>query len=110
VSQSPSDAASQPRLLAGSERIGEDQLFVRGVKPSPGHQVRGGSRADLLGEFGHPPMFLRGEDSLLNAQFAKSDLQDLKVGDLIHHGGGGAIVIVIVVIRCHAEGPFEESQ
>src|SRR5580693_1680454 len=90
-----------PDFFTGCKWIRKDQLFVLRVKPGPGHQAGSRSRADLFSELGHAAVFLRSENPLLNAQLAKSDLQDFKVGDLIHRRRGGAIVIV--AFRCHAE-------
>src|ERR1700729_981131 len=94
VARCPKTRGMQPidaDFLAGSKRIGQDQLLVLGFKPRPGHQAGRWSRADLFSEFGHAAVVLRGENAFLNAQFAKGDLQDFKIGDLIHHRCGGAI-------------------
>ena len=89
---------STPTSLLAASGSASDQLLELGVQPGPGHQVRGGRRADLFGEFGEAAVLLGGENALLDAQFAKRDLEDFEVGDLVHHRCGGAIVIVIVIV------------
>lgn len=91
-----------PDLLAGGERIRAHQLPVAGIEPGPRHQARRGSGADLFGELGEATMILGGEKTFLDTQFAKCDLEDLEVGDFIHHGRSGALVFVFVFVSGHA--------
>jgi hypothetical protein len=70
VARCPEAGGLQPvdtNCLAGSERIRKDQFLVLRIKPGPGHQVCGRSRADLFSEFGEVAMILRGENPLLDA-------------------------------------------
>ena len=91
---------STPTSLLAAIGVGQRQLLEVGVEPGRGHQAGGGSGADLFGELGESPMVLGGENALLDAQFAQCDLEDLEVGDLVHHRCDGAVVVVIVIVSC----------
>ena len=51
----------------------------------------------MFGELGEAAVILGGEYPLFDAEFAKGDLQDFEIGDLVNHGRDGALVIVIVL-------------
>ena len=55
-------------------RCGIERHPQLGIEPRFGHEACRGCWADLLGEFGEPAVLLGGEDSLLDAQFAQSNL------------------------------------
>jgi hypothetical protein len=54
-------------------------------------------------------MILGGKDSLFDAQFPHSDLEDFEVGDLIDHGRNRAGVIVSVIGHVNAFLPEQQS-
>src|SRR5258707_12140995 len=78
----------------GGESIRKGELLVLGIKPSPGHHVCRWGRADLFSELCEMAMILGRKQSLFDAQFTDSYLEDFEVGDLVHHRTSSAIVIV----------------